>query len=311
MTASENQIVVYQPNETVRLDVRLENETVWLTQSQMGELFGCTTRNVRLHLENIYQCGELSPEATRKDFFLVRLEGGRQVRRTVTCYNLDAIISVGYRVNSVLGVRFRQWATNVLKEYLLRGYSVNARLNQLEDKVDRRLAKTEADVAELKEKVDFFVQTKEPPLQGVFYDGQLWDARALVLKLISSAKRSLILIDNWATPEILDLFAKKRKGVSVTIFTSEHRDRKRVPHRKISDADVAAFNAQYPKLAVRYSETFHDRFLIIDDKELYLIGASLKDLGRKCFGFTKMDAGEIARIKKAAFTAGARGNGLV
>jgi hypothetical protein len=121
------------------------------------------------------------------------------------------------------------------------------------------------------------------------------------MKLILSAKRLLILIDNWATPETLDLFTKKRKGVKVTIFTSEHYDKKHVPHHKISPADVATFNAQYPKLAVRYNETFHDRFLIIDDKELYLIGASLKDLGRKCFGFTKMDAGEIARIKKAAF----------
>ena len=141
----------------------------------------------------------------------------------------------------------------------------------------------------------------EAPLQGVFYDGQLWDARALVLKLIGSAKKSLILIDNWATAETLDLFAKKRKGVKVTIITSEHYDKKHVPHHKISDADIATFNAQYPHLAVRYNETFHDRFLIVDDKELYLIGASLKDLGKKCFGFTKMDAGEIDRIKKAAF----------
>jgi hypothetical protein len=141
----------------------------------------------------------------------------------------------------------------------------------------------------------------EAPLQCVFYDGQLWDARALVLKLIGSAKKSLILIDNWATPETLDLFAKKRKGVKVTIITSEHYDKKHVPHHKISDTDIATFNAQYPHLAVRYNETFHDRFLIIDDKELYLIGASLKDLGKKCFGFTKMDAGEIGRIKKAAF----------
>ena len=303
MDKAENQIVVYQPNETIRLDVRLENETVWLTQSQMGELFGCTTRNVRLHLENIYSCGELAAEATRKDFFLVRMEGARQVHRTVTCYNLDAIISVGYRVNSILGVKFRQWATNVLKEYLLRGYSVNARLNQLEDKMDRRFAKTEADVAELKEKVDFFVQTKESPIQGVFYDGQLWDARALVLKLTGSAKRSLILIDNWATSEVLDLFAKKRAGVKVTIFTSEHYDKNHVPRHKISDADIKTFNGQYPSLAVRYNESFHDRFLIIDDRELYLIGASLKDLGKKCFGFTKMDAGEIRRIKKEAFAA--------
>ena len=301
MSTSENQIVVYQPNETVRLDVRLENETVWLTQSQMGELFGCTTRNVSMHLDNIYSCGELVPEGTRKDFFLVRLEGSRQVRRTVTCYNLDAIISVGYRVNSILGVKFRQWATGVLKEYLLRGYSVNARMNQLEDKVDRRLAQHDQAIIDLKEKVDFFVQTKEPPLQGVFYDGQLWDARALVLKLVAGAKRSLILIDNWATPEVLDLFAKKRNGVKVTIFTSEHYDKDHVPRHKISDADVKTFNAQYPKLAVRYNESFHDRFLIIDDKKLYLIGASLKDLGRKCFAFTKLDAGEIRRIKKSAF----------
>ena len=141
----------------------------------------------------------------------------------------------------------------------------------------------------------------ETPLRGVFYDGQLWDARALVLKLIGSAKRSLILIDNWATAETLDLFAKKRKGVKVTVFTSQHYDKKHVPHHKISDGDIKAFNAQYPKLTVCYNETFHDRFLIVDDKELYLIGASLKDLGRKCFGFTKMDAGEIERIKRAAF----------
>ena len=167
---ARNEIVVYQPDETIRLDVRLENETVWLTQSQMGLLFGCTTRNVRLHLENIYSCGELDQEATRKDFFLVRQEGARQVKRNVTCYNLDAIISVGYRVNSVLGVKFRQWATKVLKEYLLRGYAFSQRLSQLEDKIDRRMAKTEADVVELKDKVDFFVQTSMPPVRGVFYN---------------------------------------------------------------------------------------------------------------------------------------------
>jgi len=286
----------------MRLDVRLENETVWLTQSQMGTLFGCTTRNVRLHLENIYSCGELVQEATRKDFFLVRLEGNRSVRRTVTCYNLDAIISVGYRVNSILGVKFRQWATKILKEYLLKGYSVNARLNQLEDALHRNLATHDQRITTLESTVDFFVQTQTPPLQGVFYNGQLWDARALVLSLVSRAKRSLLLIDNWATVETLDLFAKKRTGVKVTIFTSEHYDEKGVPHRKISPADIKTFNKQYPKLAIRYNETFHDRFLIIDDKEIYLIGASLKDLGAKCFAFTKLDSGTIRGIKKSAFT---------
>ena len=307
MSASENQIVVYQPNETVRLDVRLENETVWLTQARLGVLFGVDRTVVNRHIHNIYKTGELEESATCAKIAQVQNEGGRSITRIVPFYNLDMIIAVGYRVNSLQATRFRQWATRVLKEYLLRGYSVNARLSQLEDKVDRRLAKHERDIIELKNKVDFFVQTETPPLQGVFYDGQLWDARALVLKLIQSAKRSLLLIDNWATAETLDLFAKKRKGVKVTIITSEHYDKKHVPHRKISPADIETFNAQYPRLAVRYNETFHDRFLIVDDKELYLIGASLKDLGRKCFGFTKMDAGEIERIKRAAFMATKKG----
>ena len=299
MSAAENQIVVYQPNETVRLDVRLENETVWLTQEQIANLFGTKRPAITKHLANIYKSGELERDGTCS--ILEHMgNDGRQSYRTMF-YNLDAILSVGYRVNSRNATLFRRWATQVLKAYLLKGYAVNTRLNQLEDKVDRRLAKTEADVANLKEKVDFFVQTQTPPLRGVFYDGQLWDARALVLKLIQSAKRSLILIDNWASPETLDLFAKKRKGVKVTIITSEHYDKKHVPHRKISPADIATFNAQYPRLTVRYNETFHDRFLIIDDKELYLIGASLKDLGHKCFGFTKMDAGAIRGIKKLAF----------
>ncbi len=200
-----------------------------------------------------------------------------------------------------MATQFRIWATQVLKTYLLKGYAVNTRLAQLEDRVDRRLAKHDERISTLEDKVDFFVQTQTPPLRGVFYDEQLWDARALVLKLVARAKRSLILIDNWANTEVLDLFTKKRKGVRLTIFTSEHYDSKHVPHHKISPADVKTFNAQYPKLAVRYNESFHDRFLIIDDKELYLIGASLKDLGRKCFAFTKLDAGEIRRIKKTAF----------
>ena len=150
--------------------------------------------------------------------------------------------------------------------------------------------------------MDFFVQTQTPPLQGVFYNGQLWDARVFVERLIGSAKRSLLLMDNWATVETLDLFAKKRTGVKVTIFTSEHYDAKGVPHRKISPADIKTFNKQYPKLAIRYNETFHDRFLIIDDKEIYLIGASLKDLGAKCFAFTQLDSNAIRGIKKSAFT---------
>ncbi len=288
--SKKNEIIVYQPNETMRLDVRLENETVWLTQSQMGILFGCTTRNIRLHLENIYSCGELTQEATRKDFFLVRQEGDRQVKRNVTCYNLDAIISVGYRVNSVLGVKFRQWATQVLKDYMLRGYAFSQRLNQLEDKMDRRLSKHDQEIVELKDKVDFFVQTSLPPMQGVFYNGQVFDAKVFAAKHILSAKKSILLIDSWVDVVTLELLAKKAKGVTVEIVAS-HRG------NKISPSDIATFNSQYGGLTVRQSRNFHDRFLIIDDKVLYLIGASLKDLGWKCFAFTKLDAAEIPNLK--------------
>ena len=292
----ENQVVVYQPDETVRLDVRLEEDTVWLTQGQMTELFQRDRTVITRHINNVFAEGELD-EKSNVHFLHIPFSD-----KPIKVYSLNVIISVGYRVKSPRGTQFRIWATNVLREYLLRGYAFSLRLNQLEDRVDRRISKTEADVAELKDKVDFFVQTQTPPLKGVFYNGQLWDARALVLKLIVSAKRSLILIDNWATSEVLDLFAKKREGVKVTIFTSEHYDRKHIPHRQISDADIRTFSKQYPKLSVRYNELFHDRFLIIDDKELYLIGASLKDLGGKCFGFTKMDPREIRRIKKTAFS---------
>ena len=295
---NENQIVVYQPDNVERIEVRFDGDTVWLLQPQIAELFKCSLENVRLHLKNIYASEELDKLATSKESLEVRQEGNRSVTRRFTYYNLDAIISVGYRVNSIIGVRFRQWATRIIKERMLAGAVQVAQLSA----IDRRLAKHDSEIAELKDKVDFFVQTQTPPLQGVFYDGQLWDARVLVLSLAARAKRSLILIDNWATVETLDLFAKKRKGVRLTIFTSEHYDKKGDPHRKISPADIKTFNAQYPKLTVRYNESFHDRFLIIDDEELYLIGASLKDLGAKCFGFTKMDAAQIRRIKAAAFS---------
>ena len=280
----KNEIVVYQPDETIRLAVRLENETVWLTQSQLCELFQRDVSVISRHIKNIFSEGELDKESNLHYLQIATSD------RPVALYSLDVIISVGYRVKSVIGTRFRQWANRILKEYVLRGYAVNERIMRLEQKVLKH-----------EEQINLVLQTALPPIQGVFYDGQLWDARALVLQLVASAKRSLILIDNWAAPETLDLLAKKGKGVKVTVFTSEHYDKKHAPHHKISPSDITTFNAQYPKLAVRYSEAFHDRFLIIDDKELYLIGASLKDLGRKCFAFMKLDPGEIPRIKKTAF----------
>ena len=291
---TENQIVVYQPNETVRLDVRLENETEWLNRHQMAQLFGRDIKTVGKHIanalreelnDNILQTS-LSAAVVAK--FATTASDGKTYQ--VEYYSLDMILSVGYRVKSAEGILFRRWANTVLKEYLLRGYSVNARMNQLEDKMDRRLCRAESDIADLKDKVDFFVQTQTPPLQGVFYEGQLWDACSLVEKLIGRAKKTILLIDSWVGPGTLDMLAKKRKGVSVEVVASPRGN-------KLAATDIAKFNAQYGGLSVKTSKAFHDRFLIIDDKELYLIGASLKDLGRKCFGFTKMDAGEIVGIK--------------
>ena len=291
----ENQIVVYQPNETIRLDVRLENETVWLTQEQIALLFGTQRPAITKHLSNIYKEGELDEHSTCS--ILEHMgHDGKQCYRT-KFYNLDVILSVGYRVNSRNATLFRRWASGVLKDYLLRGYAMNHRLSQLEDKVNRGFANQEQRLVLLEDKVDFFVQTQTPPLRGVFYDGQLWDAYALVEKLIGSAVASILLIDNWATVETLDMLAKKRDNVVVTVVTSAHTDAKGNPRPKISPVDEARFNAQYPSLSIKFSEKFHDRFLVLDDKELYLIGASLKDLGKKCFGFTKMDAGEIVGIK--------------
>ena len=284
----KNEIVVYQPSETLRLEVKLEGETVWLTQAQIAELFGTKRPAITKHLANIYKCGELEKTGTCSILEHMGNEGAQQYRTTY--YNLDAILAVGYRVSSVKATQFRRWASSVLKEYLLRGYSFNARMNQLEDKVDRRLAKHDADIVELKDKVDFFVQTSMPPVRGVFYDGQLWDARSFVEKLIAKAKKSILLIDNWVDGCTLDILAKKRKGVKVELVTSGRGS-------KVSVMDLAKFNAQYPLLEMKRSENFHDRFLILDDNEIYLIGASLKDLGRKCFAFTKLDAAEIAGLK--------------
>ena len=206
MTANENQIVVYQPNETVRLDVRLENETVWLTQEQIASLFGTQRPAITKHLANIYKSGELDREDTCS--ILEHMgNDGKQSYRTMF-YNLDAILSVGYRVNSRNATLFRRWATQVLKTYLLKGYAVNARMNQLEDKMDRRLAKTEADIAELKDKVDFFVQTKEPPLQSIFYQNKFWDAKSLLIKFIRRATSESVV---YPTGKV----AATTKGASV------------------------------------------------------------------------------------------------
>jgi len=284
MNEAKNEIVVYQPDETTRLDVRLSDDTVWLTQSQMTELFQRDRTVVTRHINNVFAEGELD-EKSNVHFLHIALSD-----KPVKAYSLNVVISVGYRVKSLRGTQFRIWATNVLKDYLLRGYAFSQRLSQLEDKMDRRLAKHDQEIVELKDKVDFFVQASLPPMQGVFYDGQVFDAKVFAAKHILSAKKSILLIDSWVDVVTLELMAKKKKGVTVVIVASPRGN-------KISPGDIAMFNRQYGGLSVRTSKNFHDRFLIIDDRELYLIGASLKDLGWKCFAFTKLAAAEIPKLK--------------
>lgn len=284
LTAKKNEIVVYRPNETLRLDVNVENETVWLTQAQMVKLFERDQSVIARHIRNAFKEGEVSRESNMH--FLHNAISDKPVQ----CYDLDVIISVGYRVKSLRGTQFRRWATQVLKDHLLKGYSVNTRLNQLEDKVDRRLAKHDQDIVELKEKVDFFVQTSLPPVQGVFFNGQVFDAHAFAAKYILNARKSILLIDSWVDLATLELLSKKKKGVFVEIVTSPRGNR-------LKTSDINAFNAQYGGLTVKTSKNFHDRFLIIDNKRLFLFGASLKDLGWKCFAFTELNASAIPELK--------------
>ena len=262
MNVGENQIVVYQPNETVRLDVRLENETVWLTQAQLCALFGVVKSNVSYHLKNIFGTNELDYGATVQKIRTVRLESGRNVARDIEYFNLDVIISLGYRINSKLGIQFRQWATRVLKEFLLRGYSVNSRLNQLEDKMDWRLAKHDDDIAKLKDKVDFFVQTKEPPLQGIFYQGRYWDAKSLLIKFIRRAKKELIVIDAYVGVATLDMLAKRGRGVKIELVTHSNGE--------LEESDFEAFAKQCGKFTKTICGICHDRFIAQGRRSPYL-----------------------------------------
>ena len=295
MNAGENQIVVYQPNETVRLDVRLENETVWLTQLKIADLFGVQKAAISKHIKNIFASGELIKEATVSKMETVQAEGGRTVVRVQEFFNLDVIIAVGYRVNSKRATQFRIWATRVLKEFLLRGYSVNSRLNQLEDKMDRRLAKHDDDIAELKDKVDFFVQTKEPPLQGVFYQGRYWDAKSLLIKFIRRAKKELIVIDPYVGVATLDMLAKRGRGVKIELVTHSNGE--------LKESDFEAFAKQCGKFTKTICGICHDRFIIVDGKEVFWTGASLKDAGRLTFAAAKMGLeiipGLLDSIRKA------------
>lgn len=266
----QGEIILYQPDEAVKLEVRMEDETVWLTQAQIAELFGTEVPAISKHIRNIIRSGELEKEATVSKLEIVRLEGSRKVKRVIDIYNLDMILSVGYRVNSKNATLFRRWANKVLKEYLLKGYSVNRRLSELEQTV-----------SEHSKKIDFFVRTSLPPVEGIFFDGQIFDAYKFASDLIKSAKHSLLLIDNYVDESVLLMLSKRQPEVTATVYTQRI-----TPQLQL---DLDKFNDQYPPIDIRTCKLSHDRFLIIDDTEVYHIGASLKDLGKKWFAFSKLN----------------------
>lgn len=273
------EIIMYQPDSEVKLEVRLEDETVWLTQAQMAMLFQTTPQNVTIHIRSIYKEEELDKTSTCKDSLQVRFEGSRQVQRIQKFYNLDVIISVGYRVKSKRGTQFRIWANKVLKEYLLRGYSVN-RLRDVERRVDDRLAEHEHRLNQIDSKIDFFVRTSLPPVEGIFYDGQIFDAYKFASDLIKSAQKSILLIDNYVDESVLLMLGKRPVGVAAEIYTQSISRQLR--------QDLEKYNSQYEPVEIRVYKNSHDRFLIIDGVDVYHIGASLKDLGKKMFAFSKL-----------------------
>ncbi|HIS22615.1 MAG TPA: virulence RhuM family protein [Candidatus Cryptobacteroides intestinipullorum] len=275
---NHGEIILYQPDNEVKLEVRLEEETVWLTQAQMAELFQTSKQNVSLHTNNIFKEKELSQNSVVKES-LTTAADGKNYR--VKYYNLDVIISVGYRVKSIRGTQFRQWANKVLKDYLLRGYSVNQRLNDLEHRMDSRFLEHEKRLDKIDGKIDFFVRTSLPPIEGIFYDGQLFDAYKFATDLIRSAKISLLLIDNYVDESVLLMLSKRNAGVKADIYTQ-------AVSRQLQ-LDLQKHNSQYPPISIHTYRKCHDRFLIIDGSDIYHIGASLKDLGKKMFAFSKLE----------------------
>ena len=277
MEKTENEIILYQPNETMKLDVRVQQETVWLTQQQIAQLFGVKQPAISKHLKNIFDSGELDENSVHSILEYTAADGKSYQTKF---YNLDAILSVGYRVNSRNATLFRQWANKVLKEYLMRGYSVNQRLMLMEDRIDRRLSEHGHQLSQLTEKVDFFVRSSLQPKEGIFFDGQIFDAYAFVADLIRKAKKRIVVIDSYIDDSVLVQLSKRNSGVIVDIYDGRISDQLR--------QDVERHNAQYPGVTLHAYNKAHDRFLIIDE-EVYHIGHSLKDLGKKLFAFSKMD----------------------
>ncbi len=273
---TSGEIILYQSENSTQLEVRIEDETVWLTQSQMVELFTSTKQNISLHINNIFKEEELKRDSVVK-YSLTTASDGKSY--STNFYNLDVIISVGYRVKSKRGTQFRIWANSILKEYLMNGYVLNNRMNRIERKI-----------LEHDQKFDLLIKTSLPPHEGIFYDGQIFDAWKFATDLVKSAKKSIVLIDNYVDESVLLLLSKRTKGVKAQIFTSTKS--------KQFHLDLEKYNAQYEAIGVGVFTKSHDRFLIIDNETVYHIGASLKDLAKKWFAFSKIDLDANEMITK-------------
>ena len=282
----KDEIVLYQPNEQLSLEVKVENDTVWLNRNQMAVLFDRDVKTIGKHINNALR-EELAPTVAKnatlqKDnptvakFAIVQQEGNRSVVRQVEYYSLDVILSVGFRVKSSRGIEFRRWANQVLKDYLLRGYAVNQRLLNIEN----QLVSQQKLLAQHQEQIDFFVRTSLPPVEGIFYDGQIFDAYTFVNDRIREAKKRIVLIDNYVDDSVLKMLDKRAKGVSAKVYTKYF-----TPQLSL---DFDKHNAQYAPIEVEQFDRSHDRFLCIDET-VYHIGASLKDLGKKWFAFSRME----------------------
>ncbi len=280
---TNNEIILYQPDASVKLEVRLEDETVWLTQQQMSDLFLRDRTVITRHINNIFKEKELEEKSNVHFLHIANSD------KPIKLYSLDVIISVGYRVKSVRGTQFRQWANKILKEYLLRGYSVNQRLLHMESRIDHRLSEHDNQIKELSGKVDFFLRTSLPPKEGILFDGQIFDAYVFVCDLIKRAKKRVVLIDNYIDETVLTLLDKRHSGVFATIYT------KRI-NRQLQ-LDIERHNDQYAPIDVRTAHDIHDRFMVVDDT-LYHIGASIKDLGLKLFAFSKMETSPSVILDK-------------
>ena len=292
----QNEIVLYQPNDTLHIEVRMANESVWLTQSQIGTLFGVQRPAITKHLRNIFKSGELD-EISVSSILEHTAADGKTYKTQY--YNLDAILSVGYRVNSINATMFRKWANSVLKEYLLKGYSINRRKTERnqaclncrgameEGEANQRFERLEQRVSRTEEKIDFFVRTSLPPVEGIFFDGQIYDAYELVSRLIKSAKNRIILIDNYIDESVLTLLDKRENGATAEVYTQQISQQLQL--------DIQRHNSQYIPIPIHTITTSHDRFLLLDD-DVYHIGASIKDLGKKWFAIMKMQQVTAADI---------------